>query len=189
MENLLASFTAPDTGPTDLLTRLIAALRQRDADDFEFARQQLETLCTILDKRPELRETLRSQLAALSECKRHSDLYTSAGTLPNTGFFTEIFRRIGHKMLPEATRKMHLRSALRKAFHMPSDAEWVIGVGEDTWLKLIEALRFDERPAADRTSVHPVDQRRMPARQPAPALAAQHRTDRAAHHAQHRPAR
>jgi hypothetical protein len=34
-------------------------------------------------------------------------------------------------------------------FDRPSDRHWVVGVGEDAWLQLIEALRFDEAPASE----------------------------------------
>ena len=37
-----------------------------------------------------------------------------------------------------------LRSFLRRVFHRPSDRRWVVGVGDDAWLELIRALRFDE---------------------------------------------
>jgi len=148
MEQILSHFTAPDADPVGLLTRLIDAVRPNDADDVEHPRRQLAALCATLNARPVLRQAMRERLLALSESARHSDLYTSAGILPNTGFLSELFRRIGHRMLPEPNPAGLLRTVLRKAFHQPDDGVWVTGVGEDAWLALIEALRFDEHPAA-----------------------------------------
>jgi hypothetical protein len=35
------------------------------------------------------------------ETYRHSELYTVTGILPNTGFVSEAFQRLGHTLLPE----------------------------------------------------------------------------------------
>ena len=144
MEQLLARFTEPDADPADLFARLIDEIRPRRADDVEAARRTLQALCFILGGHPELRAGLRNALLALQQNCRHVELYTSTGILPNTGFFSEIFRRIGHKCLPEVLDPELLRSFLRRVFRRPSDRHWVIGVGDESWLQLISALRFDE---------------------------------------------
>lgn len=147
MEQLLTRFAAPDTDPTDLFARLIDKIRPRRADDVEAARRALQALCFILGNHPELRANVRNALLALQQNCRHAELYTSTGILPNTGFFSEIFRRIGHKCLPEVLDPDLLRSFLRRVFRRPSDRHWVIGVGDEAWLQLISALRFDELAA------------------------------------------
>lgn len=144
MEQLLVRFTATDADPTDLFVGLADQIRPRRADDSEAARRALRALCDILGSRAELRTGMRNALHALQQSCRHSELYTSTGILPNTGFFSEIFRRIGHKCLPEVLDPELLRTFLRRVFHGPSDRYWVIGVGDDAWLELIAALRFDE---------------------------------------------
>ena len=144
MEQLLARFAAPDTDPADLFARLIDEIRPRRADDVDAARRMLQALCFILGSHPELRANVRNALLALQQNCRHAELYTSTGILPNTGFFSEIFRRIGHKCLPEVLDPELLRSFLRRVFRRPSDRHWVIGVGDEAWLQLISSLRFDE---------------------------------------------
>jgi site-specific recombinase len=144
MEQLLARFAAPDADPADLFARLIDEIRPRHADDSETARRTLQALCYILGTHPPLRAGVRGALIALQQNCRHAELYTSTGILPNTGFFSEIFRRIGHKCLPEVLDPELLRTFLRQIFHRPSDRRWVIGVGDEAWLQLIAALRFDE---------------------------------------------
>ena len=144
MEQLLARFAAPDGDPTDLFAELIDEIRPRRADDHEAARRSLQALCFILGNHPELRANVRNALLTLQQGCRHAELYTSTGILPNTGFLSEIFRRIGHKLLPEELDPELLRSFLRRVFNRPSDRRWVVGVGDDAWLALIRALRFDE---------------------------------------------
>lgn len=153
MEQLLTRFAAlaadPKDDPAALLTRLIDEIRPHQADDLTSARRALQALCHVLNTRADLRAGLRRALLTLSQNCRHSELYTSTGILPNTSFFSEALRRIGHTFLPEVLEADLLRSILRRAFHQPSDRHWVIGVGEEAWLELVEALRFDEVP------VHP----------------------------------
>jgi site-specific recombinase len=146
MKQLIERFSHAHADPTDLLVALIDQIRPSSPDDFEMARGRLRDLCHLLDLHPEVRETLRMAVSALNRSHRHLELYTSTGILPNTGFFTECFRRIGHKLLPEALDADLLRTTLRRAFSKPSDGQWVTGVGEDIWLELIEALQFEEQP-------------------------------------------
>ncbi len=148
MEELLARFSTPDADPTDLFTRLIDEIRPRRPTDFVTAKRNLQALCHIIGLHPELRRAVSEKLVKLSQTHRHSELYTSTGILPNTSFLSESLRRIGHSILPEALDKDLLRNALRKIFHRPSDGRWVSGVGEQAWLKLDEALHFEERSAS-----------------------------------------
>ena len=145
MQNALARFSLPDKDPTELFIQLIAEIRPHNLHDSDSARRNLQALCHLLNTQPGLRKHVREALAVLSHNHRHSELYTSTGILPNTGFFSEIFRRIGHKILPEAVDHNLLRTALRKIFSNPGDQHWVIRVGNDAWLQVINALHFEER--------------------------------------------
>jgi site-specific recombinase len=146
MEEILSRFADPDADPGFLLALLVDEIRPARGDDCETARRNLQALCYILSTRPELRAALRTAFSRLARDYRHSELYTATGILPNTGFVSEACRRIGHKLLPEVLDPGLLRTLLRRVFDRPSDRQWVIGVGDDTWLKLIDALRFAEDP-------------------------------------------
>jgi hypothetical protein len=61
----------------------------------------LQALCYLLRSHPDRRSALRGALARLARTHRHTELYTHTGILPNTGFVSEAFRRIGHKLLPD----------------------------------------------------------------------------------------
>ena len=150
MEQILSSFAEPNGDPIDLFAKLIDRIRPRRLADVESARRNLQALCHILALNPEFRRAVRIKLQELSATHRHSDLYTSTGILPNTGFVAECLRRVGHKILPEVLDGDLLRSTLRRVFHDARDGEWVNGVGEDAWGQLIAALRFDEQaPSAE----------------------------------------
>ena len=149
MEQILSRLLCPDNDCTPLLALLIDELRPADARDTESARRNLQALCYILSTHRELRCGLRDCLTTLVQTHRHTELYTATGILPNSGFIAEGLHRIGHTLLPGVLDPGLLRSVLRTLFDRSSDRHWVIGVGEDAWLHLIEALRFDELPASD----------------------------------------
>ena len=149
MEELLTRFKETPSDPTTLLARLIDEIRPARADDIASAQRNLRALCHLLNTRSDLRRAVRDALFQLSMDTRHADLYTSTGILPNTGFFTEFFRRIGHKVLPEALDDDRLRAHLRRVFPRASDAHWVDGLGEAAWLELIDAAHFEEHPASE----------------------------------------
>ena len=128
----------------DLFVALVDQLRPRRAGDIEAARRNVQALCFLLGERPALRAGVCAALRLLGQTHRHSELYAASGILPNTGFFSEAFRRIGHKLLPDVLDPGLLRSVLRRVFHRPGDRRWVLGVGEECWLQLIDALRFGE---------------------------------------------
>jgi len=151
MEQLLARFTEPDADPADLFARLIDEIRPRRADDVEAARRTLQALCFILGGHPELRAGLRNALLALQQNCRHAELYTSTGILPNTGFFSEIFRRIGHKCLPEVLDPELLRSFLRRVFRRPSDRHWMIGMFKQGHIQNCVAVRHIHAVNAEST--------------------------------------
>ncbi len=147
MEILLNRFKDHHPAPTDLLALLVAELRPENPDQLEDAERRLRALCHLLETRSDLRRAVREAILGLSTETRHADLYASTGILPNTGFFTELFRRIGHKLLPEALDDERLRTRLRRIFPHASDARWVTGLGETAWLELIAAIHFEETPA------------------------------------------
>ncbi|MGB4811567.1 MAG: site-specific recombinase, partial [Methylophilaceae bacterium] len=61
-----------------------------------------------------------------------------------TGFFTELKRRIAHKLLPEAVDQRYLIDLFSLLFSKKSDEIWVNAVPDEVWLQLIVAIRFDE---------------------------------------------
>ncbi|MBL8394648.1 MAG: site-specific recombinase [Candidatus Accumulibacter sp.] len=150
MEALLRRFATPGTDLSSLFAELVDQMRPADPTDFESARRNLQALCYVLSTDAELRSGLREALTTLLRTYRHTELYTATGILPNTSFGAEGLRRIGHKLLPEVLDPGLLRSVLRIAFDQPSDRRWVIGVGEQAWVQLIEAMRYEEGQPSER---------------------------------------
>jgi len=155
LEEILAGCCGTPAEVTDVLVQLVGEIRPADPKDYKTAKRNLQALCYLLGARPELRAALRNSLIQLAMSHRHSELYTSTGILPNTGFVAESLQRIGHKLLPEVLDPGLLRSVLRRSFDRPSDRHWVTGVGAAVWEELFCAVRFDELPASA-TLPHPL---------------------------------
>ena len=145
LEQLLARFAdgRAEADPADFLVGLVDAIRPRRADDVQTAQSNLLAVCEALHENPDLARALREAVITVISQRRHTDIYTSIGINPNTGFFSELFRRLGHKMLPEELGDDLLRSVMRRMFRKPSDAEWVVGVGNTAWLRFFAALSFE----------------------------------------------
>lgn len=148
VQSAAAAAASSAADPVELFAALVEQLRPRHAGDIDSAREKLHALCFRLGEQPVLRAGIRAALRELAQTHRHAELYAASGILPNTGFFSEAFRRFGHKILPEVLDPGLLRSVLRRVFRRPSDRRWVLGLGEESWQQLVDALRFDEEDAS-----------------------------------------
>ena len=100
---------------------------------------QLPLVIAGLKEQPELVETLR---ALLLDCfkQRHAVLlFATAGIYPETGVFAETWRRLSHKLLPEADEGTQLKDALRELLQ-PGDADWLVNSDAQDWQELITLL-------------------------------------------------
>lgn len=130
----------PDVEPLDALAALMAGLRpargRAPADN-------LRALVELLDARPDLRTALRKALLDLVVRRHGVLLFATAGIYPATGLFSETFRRLSHRLLPDADEDGQLKSALERIVQA-RDASWLAEVPEAEWAAVFAALRFDE---------------------------------------------
>lgn len=102
---------------------------------------QLALMLAALKEQPEAVHTLR---ALLLDCfkQRHAVLlFATAGIYPATGVFAESWRRLSHKLLPEADEGTQLKDALRELLR-PGDTDWLIKSTPQDWQELIHLLGF-----------------------------------------------
>ncbi|MDO8310605.1 MAG: site-specific recombinase [Sideroxyarcus sp.] len=130
-----------------LIAELIAKIRPKKSSQTDHAKHMIDALCHILGRRPDLRAALRAALLKLLGTHKPVSLYVESGILPSTGFFTELYRRVSHKILPEAIDPQYLKDIFAQIFTHHEDDVWVNAVAEVHWLELLTALRFDEQAA------------------------------------------
>ena len=86
------------------------------------------------------RQTLACAVTALLLTSKHTSLYADAGILPSSGFLTELYRRIVHRVLPDVPNTAYLRDALAEIFHHRHDDKWLASVPIDDWVELTTLL-------------------------------------------------
>jgi len=155
MEALLQRHLQDDVDEITLIAGLVSKIRPSKSAQAVHAEHMIGALCHILGRRPELRAALRAALLKLLGAHKPVSLYVESGILPSTGFFTELYRRVSHKILPEAIDPHYLKDIFAQVFTRHDDEAWVNAVPDARWLELLAALRFDEQ-APDATLPLPV---------------------------------
>jgi site-specific recombinase len=122
------------------LEALVTALRDFEARD---AGSGVEALCHLLGAYPPLRTSLRTALRELLGDGTAPALYAEAGILANSGFFTELMRRVLGRLLP-APRDQALRGQFGALFESGNDADWLTRLCADDGLRILRALGMDE---------------------------------------------
>ena len=120
----LAALTTASSDPLPRLIHLFDTLRPKRASDRAESHKRLQRLLHLLEV-PCYYDGLRSALLALFAQRRQYRFYTESGLLPNTGFFSELRRKLSHRLLPELVDPNDLRDCIRLIFHRPSDAIWM----------------------------------------------------------------
>jgi site-specific recombinase len=126
------------------LIALVAALRPKKITETEQARNNLLALCYLLEQSPELRLGLREYLLRVIGSRKQSHLYSDIGIFDGTGFFTEMQKRFAWKLLPPAVNDDHFKDIFSQMFHQRDDWKWVTDIDDELWLRLINAVHFEE---------------------------------------------
>ena len=147
MEKILRDYAqSGNNNAARLMADLVAQIRPRQRGDIEHAAHAVQGLCHILDNDPEKAGLLRDAVISLLVGRKPISLYIDSGIQPGSGFFTELARRIGHKVLPDAVNPAYLKDLFSQIFPERGDEVWVTAVPDEIWLQLLHALRFNELP-------------------------------------------
>ena len=120
----LDAFRAPAADTLLLLRRLVAAIRPRRGDaDGSGERYAMMLDCFEADA--SLRLAFRRHIVHFLATRRLVTFFTDSGILPGTGFFSEWWRIIGHRLLPEAPDERRLKDCLHVIFDRANDWRWL----------------------------------------------------------------
>ncbi|MEO8417119.1 MAG: site-specific recombinase [Methylophilaceae bacterium] len=133
--------------PATLLADLVTQIRPPKASQSGYAVHAIQTLCHILNCDPGKAQLLRAAILNLLGEHKPVSLFVDSGVLPSSGFFTEMWRRISHKLLPDAVNPAYLKDLFALIFPKPSDEEWVLAVPDAVWLQLLQALHLEHASA------------------------------------------
>lgn len=144
IENVLHKYSLEQGREASFLAELIAEIRPPRFSHIDHATHALQALCYVLNNDPAKAELLRNAILTLLAEHKPVSLFVDSGIQPSTGFFTELWRRIGHKILPAAVDKRYLKDLFAQIFPKANDEQWVLAVPSPIWEQLIDALRFKE---------------------------------------------
>jgi site-specific recombinase len=130
--------------PVELIADLVSQMRPGKHQHSDHAVHAIQALCHVLHNHPEYVTQLRTAILTLLGQRKPVSLIVDAGIHPNSGFFSELSRRVGHKFLPEAVDPAYLKDLFGQIFSAPDDDRWVLVVPDDVWLQLLTALRLEE---------------------------------------------
>jgi len=126
-----------------LITDLIAEIRPARPEQAELAVKAIQALCYLLTVDPQKARLLREAVLQLLSEGKPISLFLISRHSVFTGFFSEMRRRISHKLLPDAINRDYLIDLFTLFFSKTSDEQWVSTVPDDVWVQLIQAMRFD----------------------------------------------
>jgi len=121
------TLTVASDDPLPLLIVFFDTLRPDRRQDHTEAVVRWRRMLQLLEI-PRYYDGLRTALLTLFAQRRQLSLYSESGLLPNTGFFSELHRKLVHRLLPELTDPDELRDCIRLIFHCPHDAVWISAI-------------------------------------------------------------
>ena len=143
MEQVFAQCAEQEDYVKALITDLIAEIRPPKPEQTELAIKAIQALCYLLTADPQKAQMLREAVLQLLNVNKPISLFLISRHSVFTGFFSEMRRRISHKVLPEAVDNDYLIDLFAVFFNKTTDDVWVNAVPEEVWVQLIQAIRFD----------------------------------------------
>lgn len=137
-EALPADGSAIDPLPS--LIRLVDTLRPADAENYLLAAARFTMLCEILESDEPSRAALRTYLLALFDGRKQVSFFADSGILPNSGFFSELWRRVVQRVFPAITDQTYLKDCINLIFHRRDDHIWLLGIADELKLRFWTSL-------------------------------------------------
>jgi site-specific recombinase len=122
--NTLEAFRNPDADTLELIRRLIALVRPTNLKEGATGERQ-KALLARLQADPELLAAFRQHIVHFLATRRLVTFFTDSGILPGTGFFSEWWRILWNRMLPEVPDERRLKDCLHVIYDRSDDWRWL----------------------------------------------------------------
>ncbi|PKO87072.1 MAG: hypothetical protein CVU16_16255 [Betaproteobacteria bacterium HGW-Betaproteobacteria-10] len=120
----LAAYRDPNANSLELTRRLVAYLRPKTPTTRGFV-ERYEAMLEQLENDAELASAFRTHLVHFIATRRLVTFFTDSGVLPGTGFFSEWWRILGNRLLPEVPDERRLKDCLHVIYDRPDDWRWL----------------------------------------------------------------
>jgi site-specific recombinase len=129
--------------PVERLAGLVARLRPLRRRDLDHAARGLRELVDELEAQPARRGALARDLSALLSTRSSVRFVTDSGILPASGFFSELWRIVANRFLPEVPDENELRGCLHRIFDRRDDWRWLAHLPDEDVERLWRVLEAD----------------------------------------------
>jgi len=124
LADALNRFRDPDADTLELTRRLVAVLRPQNRRDGGSA-ERYQFMLDRLEADEALRCAFRSHIVHFVATRRLVTFFTESGVLPGTGFFSEWWRILGSRLLPEVPDERRLKDCLHVIYDRTDDWRWL----------------------------------------------------------------
>ncbi len=128
---------------SDAINRLIGILRE--TTDFSFLSENFVSVFSENEK-----NVLEKEIYDFATSKKYVSLLTESGIGHNEGFLSELFSKIGKKILPEIIDNEELTKILNDCFSRKNDYLWLNKIPDKDLAKIFLSLKFPQTPAGQR---------------------------------------
>jgi len=135
---------SPDGDALAQLTALVDALRPDGADNTLMAVARFTDLCEAVEQDSALQNALRNCFLKLFAGRKQVSFFADSGILPNSGFFSELWRRAVQRVFPAITDSSYLRDCVNLIFHRRDDHVWLDGLPNELKLRFWQSLKMTE---------------------------------------------
>jgi site-specific recombinase len=111
-----------------------------------------------LEVDPVIAAAVREHVYTLLTTRRLIRFFTDSGILPGTGFFSELGRILGQRMLPELPDESELQGCLRRIFYRLDDWRWLTEIPPELSLRFWRALARAPGGTVEPVVTHVVEQ-------------------------------
>ncbi|NTV69892.1 MAG: site-specific recombinase [Azonexaceae bacterium] len=124
LADALKRFRDPEADTLELMRRLVVVLRPQNRRDGGSA-ERYEFMLDRLESDPELLAAFRGHVVHFIATRRLVTFFTESGVLPGTGFFSEWWRILGSRLLPEVPDERRLKDCLHVIYDRTDDWRWL----------------------------------------------------------------
>jgi site-specific recombinase len=148
IEQAFERYTSQHNYAPQFIADLVAEIRPPKSQQTDVAVKSIQALCYLLHTDHEKARLLREAMLQLLSEHNPISLFLISRHSVFSGFFSEMRRRLSHKLLPDAIDSAYLVDLFALFFNKSGDDLWVDAVPDSVWAELITAMRFD---LADKT--------------------------------------
>ncbi|HMT29556.1 MAG TPA: hypothetical protein PKD91_09785, partial [Bacteroidia bacterium] len=120
-----------------IITTIVDKVRPARLESSSFALARIKDLITLLKNDHACKSALKSHLNSVMTQTSSIRLFTQSGIFSSGGFFSDLFQKIRHTILPPLHDNTEMGDVISRIFHKPWDHKWVNDLPDTLWKELM----------------------------------------------------